>query len=189
MEGISSRQNDRFIGLQLKRNSVMLRQQALVQELNEQQLASFVENYRRMVMYKNDFKDAERFAAAMAFESEVAAWLAARFPGIEHYRESELRTRNVLRQRQGYKALPTPDFLLKTPIELFGKTVNWLECKNYYASTDEKMQRKLGFIQTAVKYKKYYGSGAMLFKFGFNKDLKVPKDVTFLDFDLLLSSS
>lgn len=50
------------------------------------------------------------------------------------------------------------------------------------------MQRKLGFIQTAVKYKKYYGSGIMLFKFGFNKDVKVPKDVTFLDFDLLSSS-
>ena len=41
---------------------------------------------------------------------------------------------------------------------------------------------KLNFIKTAKKYRDVYGSGVMLFKYGFNKDLKIPRDVLFIDF-------
>tara|TARA_B100000963_G_scaffold25679_1_gene19251 strand:- start:2796 stop:3341 length:546 start_codon:yes stop_codon:yes gene_type:complete len=178
MQGISSRHNDRFLGLQLKKNYPNLRQQAMVTELNEEQLASFVDNYRRMVLYQRFGNEQERFAAAMQFEAEVAAWLG----DVPYYRESDLRQRNKDRQQEGLRALPTPDFLLRTPIDMFGTTVHWFECKNYYASTEPKMMNKLNFIKTAKKYRDVYGSGVMLFKYGFNKDLKIPRDVLFIDF-------
>ena len=123
MQGISSRHNDRFLGLQLKKNYPNLRQQAMVTELNEEQLASFVDNYRRCST--NVSATSKNFAAAMQFEAEVAAWLG----DVPYYREADLRQRNKDRQQEGLRALPTPDFLLRTPIDMFARPCTGLNVK------------------------------------------------------------
>jgi hypothetical protein len=176
MSGISSVKNDRYIVNQFKRNrNTTIKQLANVSELNEDQVRNLCGNYLRMGMFKNDNNDKARHDQAMNYENATAKWLI----GVEYYTEKQLQKSNARRQQRGLNARPTPDFLFKKPTVVDGVTACWVECKNYYATTENKVSKKLGFLKTAVKYRDAFGPGIMVFRFGFNKDIDVPSGVTF----------
>jgi len=176
MPGVSSIKNDRYIVNQFKRNRhAKIKQLPNTVELNEYQIRNLCGNYLRMAMYVQDNNDAKRHAKAMDYEKTTSKWLE----GAEYYTEKQLQENNKNRHLRGLNALPTPDFLLKKPITIDGKKVHWIECKNYYATTEKKVANKLGFMKTALKYRKRYGTGVMVFGFGFNKDIVIPEGVTF----------
>lgn len=82
------------------------------------------------------------------------------------------------------KELATPDFLFPSTIKLSIKgtnntiDVNWIDAKNYaglplkYIISSLKKQGK--------KYKKYYGSGAFVFRYGFSSDLSLQIDDVYI---------
>ena len=176
MPGISSLKNDRYIVNQFKRNRRgRIKQLPDVSELNDHQVRNLCGNYLRMAMFVQDHNDAARHAQATRYEDIIGDWLK----DIPYYTEKQLQANNRARQAQGLNALPTPDFLLKKPTVVDGRRTCWIECKNYYATTEKKVAKKLGFLKTAVKYRDRYGPGIMVFGFGYNKDIGIPVGVTF----------
>jgi|TARA_B110000977_G_scaffold201091_1_gene294091 hypothetical protein len=172
----SSTANDRHIVNQFKRTrSVDVGQLQNVIPLNEYQIQNLCGNYLRMAMHVQDNNDALRYNKAMHYEQIIAGWLQ----GSDYYTQDQLQENNRTRQKKGQTALPTPDFLLKQPIDIEGVPVHWIECKNYYASTEQKIAKKQAFIKSAVKYQQHYGPGIMVFGFGFNKDIPIPQGVRF----------
>jgi hypothetical protein len=68
------------------------------------------------------------------------------------------------------KAIKTPDFLLDSKIMINGKVIKWLEIKNFYGSNTKYFKKK---VQNQVdKYYKEWGTGCIVFRYGFNEKLK-----------------
>jgi len=150
-----------------------------VRRLSNAQLTSLLGNYLRMSLFFRDGKENVRKQVADDYERKVAVMLERK--KILYVHENVLMEQNRRRQMNGEKALPTPDFLLVNPAKLKvgNKTlvVHWIECKSYYATTVPRIKKILGFEKTAKKYLKYFGTGVMLFKHGYNIDLQVPDGV------------
>ena len=192
----SSTENDKFIVKQFKdffksnkdrqhflktvrKKRDFIEQQTGIRQLSNAQINNFLGNYLRMCMFYRDNKENERKMMADTYERKVAAMLENK--KIPYVHENVLMEQNRRRQMEGQKALPTPDFLLVNPakLQVGNKTfvVHWIECKSYYATTIPTIKKILGFEKTANKYLKYFGTGVMLFKHGYNKDLNVPDGV------------
>tara|TARA_B110000008_G_scaffold25547_1_gene23052 strand:+ start:6572 stop:7162 length:591 start_codon:yes stop_codon:yes gene_type:complete len=194
MLGVSSKKNDDFIVKQFCRTrrpsdclEVNFNQLRGCVRLSEKQMKNLLGNYLRMGLYRNDGNDHERQRHATLFEEVCALWVD-RF-GVGYSTDECLKQKNRDRQAEGLPALPTPDFLLDEAVVYEGEPVHWVECKNYYATTEPKVKRKLGFMKTADKYLKAYGSGLMVFRHGFNSDLCIPKGVRFIDFNSIANSA
>ena len=190
MNGISSYLNDDYLGEQIsglktphqafQRISSLLQLDGVV-PLRRTQLYSFVENYLRMHLNYYDNKELSRQRKAVAFEQKVGRWLDS--IKAQYVPENQLRQVNRSRHQEGLPTIPTPDFLLKAPIKMDNFLVHWVECKNYYGIATSKAVEKLGFLKSAQKYHKKYGTGVVVFHYGFNKDLDVPKGVLLKSFE------
>lgn len=196
MNGISSYSNDHYIGEQIrglqrphqafKHISSLLQLDGVV-PLRRAQLYSFVDNYLRMHLFYYDNNEWSRQRKAVAFEEKVGRWLDS--IQAQYVPEKQLRQVNRSRQQAGLPAIPTPDFLLQAPIKMDNFLVHWVECKNYYGIATPEAVKKLGFLKSAQKYHKRYGTGIVVFHYGFNKDLDVPKGVLLKSFkDLKLTN-
>jgi len=87
-----------------------------------------------------------------------------------------------VQQKKYGRAINTPDLIFNDPININGKLVKWLDCKNYYGSIVNMFLIKKNQKQVD-KYNKKWGPGALLFSLGFNRDLgKKIKNVLLLDF-------
>lgn len=190
MNGISSFSNDEYLGEQicaLDRPHHAFRLIPSLSQLNDvvplrrTQLYSFVDNYLRMHLYYHDNKEWSRQRKAVAFEEKVSRWLVS--TQAQYVPEKQLQDLNRNRQREGLPALPTPDFLLRTPFMIDDFLVHWVECKNYYGIATSKALERLGFLKSAKKYQEHYGTGIVVFHYGFNKDLDVPKGVQFKSYE------
>tara|TARA_Y100000591_G_C21823529_1_gene695117 strand:+ start:1246 stop:1800 length:555 start_codon:yes stop_codon:yes gene_type:complete len=176
--GISSTENDDHIKRQVKRMLRTGRQIPIIQTgLSQEQLDNFTNNIRRIVCCIQDDQDAQRRVGADHFEDRIAAILDRRRARYE--REDTLKQDNILRQRLGEPTRPTPDFLLHTPIHVRGHDIHWIECKTYYGSTIPKLIHRLGFLRAGEKYRDAYGSGMIVFKHGFNRDLPTMEGVLY----------
>ena len=192
----SSTENDKFIVKQfkdffksnedrqhfletVKKKGNFIEQHTGIRRLSNAQISNFLGNYLRMSMFYRDNKENIRKMLADNYERKVATMLENK--KIPYVHENILMEQNRRRQMEGQKALPTPDFLLVNPakLQVGNKTlvVHWIECKSYYATTIPRIKKILGFEKTAKKYLKYFGTGVMLFKYGYNKDLNVPDGV------------
>ena len=147
--------------------------------LDENQLTNLYGNIQRIVCCILDDEDKKRKLASLAFEDKIKSALDSQ--GVQYVDEIYLQKVNRKRQKEGKPSLPTPDFLLKTPISVRGEEIHWIECKNYYGTTIPKLVNRLGFVKTAKKYKNKYGNGIMAFHFGFNKDLEQVEGVMYAD--------
>lgn len=147
--------------------------------LNDDQLTNLYGNIKRILCCVQDDGDRDRKHASLAFEDKVKKMLDS--IGANYVDEKYLQELNKQRNKDRKPSLPTPDFLLKTPITVRGQEVRWIECKNYYGTTIPKLVDRLGFVKAAKKYKRMYGSGIMAFHFGFNKDLEQVDGVMYAD--------
>ncbi|VVU95497.1 Protein of unknown function TPD sequence-motif [seawater metagenome] len=65
----------------------------------------------------------------------------------------------------------TPDFLLEEQIMINGKRVNWIEVKNFYGLSKNFMMKKI--IKQVENYKKIWGEGCLLFRYGVSDNLDI----------------
>ncbi len=71
------------------------------------------------------------------------------------------------------KAINTPDFLIKSELIINNNKINWIDAKNFYGSNVNFVKKKIK--KQIAKYINSYGSGLIIFKYGFNSDLKFDK--------------
>jgi len=99
-------------------------------------------------------------AAAAAFERSVAARL--RKLGVRFRTEDELKERG---------AALTPDILLTTPVRINGHPVHWIDAKNYMWYGSRLTATSLA--RQAMKYAAAFGPGAMVFRAGAVRGLRL----------------
>ena len=139
-------------------------------ELDEFQLRNLYGNIKRIDCCINDKGDCDRKAAGKRLETLVEEAL--------NRRKITYKTEKYFQSSHG---VPTPDFVLSSPLMIFGNEVNWIECKNYYGTTIPRLLNRLGHVKAARRYKDWYGPGLMIFGFGFNAHLERVEDVLYAD--------
>ena len=90
---------------------------------------------------------------AFAYEDVVGGQLCG--AGARFYTEEDLR-------KSGSRL--TPDFLLKSPITVDGRSIHWMDAKNYIYYGNPLTLR--GLVKQARKYTAAFGQGAMVFSGG-----------------------
>ena len=71
----------------------------------------------------------------------------------------------IMEQKEKYgHAVATPDFLLLAPIKINGKTINWIEVKNFFGANTKFIRKKIK--KQVGKYYKRYGPGCLVFRHG-----------------------
>lgn len=103
--------------------------------------------------------------AAELFEKRVADELTA--AGIKWIGEEKLREVQTANPKLG-RPVATPDFFFETPIMLNGKTVNWIDAKDYplFAGPDVLSRYHRSLVRQAEKYNGHFGRGAFVFNGG-----------------------
>jgi hypothetical protein len=71
------------------------------------------------------------------------------------------------------KIINTPDFLIKSELIINNHKINWIDAKNFYGSNIDFVKKKIK--KQIKKYLDTYGSGCIIFKYGFNSELKFDK--------------
>lgn len=127
-------------------------------------------------------------ARSQAYEDALGAHL--RRLGLRFQTEDDLRRAHEA--SDGQSPLLTPDFLLSEPVRIFGpegldgKTVHWIDAKDYPMYGSRLVARSLA--SQAAKYTGAFGPGAMVFSGGLMCDARVlPKSAG--DPPLLLDGS
>lgn len=121
-------------------------------------------------------------ARSQAYEDALEAHL--RRLGLEFQTEDDLRRAHEA--SDGQSPLLTPDFLLSEPVRIDGKTVHWIDAKDYPMYGSRLVARSLA--SQAAKYTGTFGPGAMVFSGGLMCDARVlPKSAG--DPPLLLDGS
>jgi hypothetical protein len=142
---------------------------------------------------KSDFDPPPAERTPYIFEDMVAHYLKAH--AVKFRRENELpRIRG-----QG-----TPDFIIDQDLTLNGRHVRWIECKHCYGSTmfgsacgrtwllqnssfkhvteQRLMKHPMAKIEEQVRrYERQFGPGALLFSYGFSKELTFGPNIILLD--------
>ncbi|MEI6568517.1 MAG: TPD domain-containing protein, partial [Verrucomicrobiota bacterium] len=117
-------------------------------------------------VYANDYLSCNQSLLSqklsLDFEDEVSDFLAAQIGRNSFKREEELRHGNC---QSGNSLHLTPDFLFNEPICINGRTVYWLDAKNYLWYGSPLTARSV--IAQAEKYTKAFGPGGFVFHHGF----------------------
>ena len=106
-------------------------------------------------------------ARSQAYEDALGAHL--RRLGLEFQTEDDLRRAHEA--SDGQSPLLTPDFLLSAPVRIDGKTVHWIDAKDYPMYGSRLVARSLA--SQAAKYTGAFGPGAMVFSGGLMCDVRV----------------
>jgi len=106
-------------------------------------------------------------ARSQAYEDALGAHL--RRLGLRFQTEDDLRRAHEASGRQG--PLLTPDYLLSEPVRVCGKTVHWIDAKDYPMYGSRLVARSLA--SQAAKYTAAFGPGAMVFSGGLMCDARV----------------
>jgi hypothetical protein len=75
-------------------------------------------------------------------------------------------------QQYGY-AKSTPDFLILDELYINNHQITWIDAKNYYGANIQFIIKSIN--KQINKYNKLYGTGCIIFKYGFNDKLKFDK--------------
>jgi hypothetical protein len=84
------------------------------------------------------------------------------------------------------KAINTPDFLITSELIINSKKVNWIDAKNFYGCNIHFMISKIN--KQIKKYLNTYGSGCIIFNYGFNSKISFP-NVLILDYESMIDKS
>lgn len=115
---------------------------------------------------------------SIKFEKQIEEFLIKN--NVEYKTQEQL----IIEQKKKYgKAIITPDFLIISELIINSKKINWIDAKNFYGSN-------INFVIINIKkqIKKYldaYGSGCLIFNYGFNSELSF-KNVLILDYESCL---
>jgi hypothetical protein len=71
------------------------------------------------------------------------------------------------------KPFNTPDFLIISKFKINNNIINWIDAKNFYGSNIKFINKKIK--EQTEKYIHEYGPGCIVFKLGFNENLKYDK--------------
>lgn len=99
-------------------------------------------------------------------EDKIERWLKER--GIKFMTENESRRMNRVR---------TPDFLLKKPIIIKRRKIKWIESK---ASFGDDREIKKDFKKQLKPYIDHFGSGAVVYWYGFLEELRIDPEILIL---------
>ncbi len=89
-------------------------------------------------------------------ESEIALWLKSKRVGFETEKDSIALGRSK-----------TPDFLLKKPIKIKGRKINWVESKSSFGDIRE---IRKNYRNQLKPYLELYGPGAVVYWYGYVKE-------------------
>ena len=130
---------------------------------------------------KNDIYDTleqvEQSEQSINFEKQIEEFLIKN--NIEYKTQEQLTKEQKIKYG---KAINTPDFLITSELIINSKKVNWIDAKNFYGSNIDFMVYKIK--KQIKKYLESYGSGCLIFNYGFNSELKF-HNVIILDYDSL----
>lgn len=99
-------------------------------------------------------------------EENINNWLTDK--KIPFLTEAELRSTHA----------KTPDFLLLEPIEIKRKKIKWIESK---ATFGDLYEIRRNMRKQILPYIEIFGSGAVVYWFGYIEDIIFPKDLVILD--------
>lgn len=116
----------------------------------------------------NQIEQSEQSYEAAEFEKKIEKILALN--KIEFQTQEELTTEQV---KLYGKAINTPDFLIKSKLIINNHQINWIDAKNFYGSNIDFVKKKIA--KQIIKYINTYGSGCIIFKYGFNSNLSFDK--------------
>ncbi len=89
-------------------------------------------------------------------EAEIALWLKSKRVGFETEKDSIALGRSK-----------TPDFLLKKPIKIKGRKINWVESKSSFGDVPE---IRKNYRNQLKPYLELYGPGAVVYWYGYVKE-------------------
>ena len=119
---------------------------------------------------------AEQGEQSILFEKKIESEFLIK-NNIEYKTQEDLTKEQIIKYG---KAINTPDFLITSELIINSKKINWIDAKNFYGSN-------IDFIISKIKkqIKKYldtYGTGCLIFNYGFNSKLAF-ENVLILDYD------
>ncbi len=113
----------------------------------------------------NQIDQTELQTNSVLFENQIESILKKH--NIKYQTQTELTT---IQLKLYNKAISTPDFLIESDLIINGHKINWIDAKNFYGSNIPFVRKK---IQKQIsKYIDNYGSGCLIFNYGFNSSLK-----------------
>jgi hypothetical protein len=120
------------------------------------------------IVKDNEISETDSRKRAADFEIKLANWIRAN-SNVSFKTEDELKlTNNHLTS--------TPDILFDEPVNLMldgiKHEIYWIDAKNYILADFPFIIKKLK--QQAAKYNNEFGSGAFVFHYGFDKNIKIP---------------
>ena len=107
---------------------------------------------------------------SIKYEQKIGRALSKK--GIKYKTQEDLTEEQT--EKYGY-AVITPDFLFDQEINLNGENIKWMEIKNFYGSNIKYFKNKIK--KQLTKYKNKWGKGCVVFRYGFNSELKFDDNV------------
>ena len=114
---------------------------------------------------------------SILFEKQIEEFLIKN--NVEYKTQEQLTKEQMIKFG---KAINTPDFLIISEFIINNKKINWIDAKNFYGSNIEFIISKIK--KQIKKYLESYGSGCLIFNYGFNSKLLF-QDVIILDYESL----
>jgi hypothetical protein len=114
---------------------------------------------------------------SILFEKQIEEFLIKN--NVEYKTQEQLTKEQIIKFG---KAINTPDFLITSEFIINSKKINWIDAKNFYGSNIEFIISKIK--KQIKKYLESYGSGCLIFNYGFNSNLLF-QDVLILNYDSL----
>ncbi len=98
---------------------------------------------------------------------------------IQYQTQEELSRLQIIKYG---RPINTPDFVIKSKLIINNNKINWIDAKNFYGSNNKFIKNKIN--KQIEKYINKYGSGCIIFNYGFNSKLKF-NNVLILDYQSL----
>ena len=126
-------------------------------DLNQYNLANKFDIYSRL-------EQTDMQTASIEFEKQIEELL------IKHNIKYQTQEELTVEQKNIYgHAINTPDFLIKSDLIINSSKINWIDAKNFYGSNIDFIKSKIA--KQIKKYIESYGSGCIIFSYGFNEKL------------------
>jgi len=109
----------------------------------------------------------ETAVRADLFEDVVGNYLDTL--GIKYRRQEELLSEQ---QKEHGRPLNTPDFLIMDDLKVNGKSIAWIDAKNFYGANVSFAKKKTK--KQMNRYIDEWGSGAIVYRHGFCEAMKIP---------------
>ena len=152
--------------------------------LHNNKLSSF-DKEQFKIAEENDIyvtlNQADQMENSILFEKKIEDFLIKNL--VKYKSQDQL----IIEQTKKYgKAINTPDFLINSELIINSKKINWIDAKNFYGCNINFMISKIN--KQIKKYLNTYGSGCIIFNYGFNSKISFP-NVLILDYESIIDKA